>query len=187
MQPTHIQTMTVEQFDEWVYLPENITTNYEYIGGDIIPVVANNKSSMIAIEVAFVIKDYLRKNKLKGIVTGSDGGYIIGGERYIPDVAYTSHEKAPYALNIGYSPVPPDLVVEVISNPANSAEMNELLIKVPNYIAEGIVIWVIDSVAAQVKVYEPQQAVKIITADMTLIGGTIFPDFAVLVGDLFAE
>jgi Uma2 family endonuclease len=187
MQPAHIQTMTVEQFDEWVYLPENITTNYEYIGGEIISVVANNKSSTIAIEVAFVIKDYLRKNKLKGIVTGSDGGYIIGGERYIPDVAYTSHEKAPHALNVGYSPIPPDLVVEVISNPANSAEMNELLIKVPNYIAEGIVVWVIDPVAQQVKVYEPQKAVKVLTADMTLTGGAIFPDFAVPVGNLFAE
>ena len=88
---------------------------------------------------------------------------------------------------MGYSPIPPDLVVEVIGNPANSAEMSELLVKVPNYIAEGIVVWVIDPVAEQVKVYEPQKAVKILTADMTLIGGVIFPDFAVRVGDLFAE
>ena len=179
--------MTVTKFDEWVYLPENINTHYEYIGGEAIQVVSNNKSSHIAIEVAFLIKDYLRKNKLSGLVTGSDGGYIIGAQRYIPDVAYTSSQKAPYALDAGYSPIAPDLVVEVISNPANSAQMNDLIIKVPNYLAVGIVVWVIDPDAEQVLVYEPQQAVKIMSEEMTLTGGSVLPNFAVSVADLFAE
>lgn len=179
--------MTVEQFDEWVYLPDNITTHYEYIGGEIIAVVSNNKSSAIGGEVIFRIKDYLKKKKLKGLVTVPDGAYIIGGERYIPDVAYTSHDKAPYALTVGYSPIPPDLVVEVISNPDNRHEMSELLIKVPNYIAQGIVVWVIDLIAQQVMVYEPQKAVHILSAQMTLTGGALLPDFAVLVSDLFEE
>lgn len=179
--------MTVEQFDEWVYLSENITTHYEYIGGEVIAVVAKNKSSAIAGEVIYHIKDYLKKKKLKGLVTGADGGYSIGGGRYIPDVAYTSHDKARYTLDVGYSPVTPDLVVEVISNPDNRQEMNDLLIKVPNYIAQGIVVWVIDPITQHVMVYEPQKAVQILSAKMTLTGGALFPDFTVQVSDLFEE
>ncbi len=187
MQAIKTPTMTVTEFDEWVYLPENINTHYEYIGGEIVQVVSNQKSSRIAGEVIYRIKDYLHRKKMKGLVTVPDGGYIIGAERYIPDVAYTSAQKAPYALDAGYSPIPPDLVVEVISNPANSAEMNDLLIKVPNYLALGIVVWVIDPDAEHVLVYEPQQAVKILSKDMMLTGGSVLPDFAVLVADLFAE
>ena len=95
MQPANIQTMTVEQFDEWVYLPENINTNYEYIGGDIIPVVSNSKSSAIAGEIIYLIKAHFRSKKMKGLVTVPDGGYIIGGERYMPMLPIHHMKKRP--------------------------------------------------------------------------------------------
>lgn len=173
--------MTAEQFDQWVYLPENITAHYEFINGVAVHTLSSHKSSTIAVEINYLIKDYLRKKKLKGLVTGSDGGYIIGTERYIPDVAYTSPTKASAPLDVGYT----DLVVEVISNPQNSAEINDLLIKVPNYVAAGAVVWVIDPQAEQVRVYAPNTAVQVLFADMTLTGGDILPDFAVRVGAIF--
>jgi Uma2 family endonuclease len=73
--------MTIEEFDKWVFLPENLDKSFEFIGGEIVEVVSNNYSSEIAGEMLFQIKLFLRENKLKGHVTGADGGYIVSGER----------------------------------------------------------------------------------------------------------
>lgn len=42
------QVMTVEEFDEWAFLPENRDKRLEYIGGEIIDVTSNAYSSELA-------------------------------------------------------------------------------------------------------------------------------------------
>lgn len=63
----------------------------------------------------------------------------------------------------------------------------ELLIKVPNYLAVGVVVWVINPFSVQVLVYEPQKPVQILSGAMILTGGTILPGFAVRVDELLTE
>lgn len=179
----NIAPMTVEQFDEWVMLPNNIGMNYEYIGGEIKPVVAHGYSSRITAIIIYEIIAYLRRTGAEGKVTAPDGGYQIAGERYIPDVAYS---KDPSSTK-GYNPIAPDLVVEVISDPSSAKERADLHIKTANYLSVGCVVWIINPETQSVEVYAPNTPVQIIPTTGTLKGGDVLPDFAVKVTDLFPQ
>lgn len=85
--------MTVEEFDKWVFLPENADKSFEYIGEEIVDLVSNNYSSLIGGEILYHIKHFIKMNKIKGYVTGADGGYQVMEERYIPDVGYISGKR----------------------------------------------------------------------------------------------
>lgn len=177
----HIAPMSVDQFDKWVMSPDNIGRHYEYIGGEIKPVVAHGYSSRITAIVIYEIIAYLRRTGRHGKVTAPDGGYQIAGERYIPDVAYSQDPTS----TSGYNPIPPDLVVEVISDPSSVKERTDLHIKTANYLAVGCVVWVINPETRSVEVYAPNTPAQIIPATGMLTGGDILPDFAVPVQNLF--
>src|SRR5512133_3242381 len=112
---TQTQRMTVEEFDRFVALPQNADKLFEYIGGEVIEMVSNQRSSAIAYKLGVFIGMYLLQSKMGGIATGADGGYMIAGERYIPDIAYVSKARQSEPSERAYSPIPPDLAVEVLS------------------------------------------------------------------------
>jgi Uma2 family endonuclease len=180
------QQMTVDEFDEWVMQDANMGTDYEFIGGEVYDVTSNNYASETAMIIGAYLTIYVRSRNL-GRVTGSDGGYRVAGERYIPDVAYISYEKQPVPSETGFSPIPPDLVVEVISDPSSAKERKKLLIKVANYLLERIVVWVVNRDDESVEVYTPNKPVQVIPVTGRLTGGDILPDFAVDVADLFPK
>ncbi len=124
---------------------------------------------------------YLLANKL-GRLTGADGRYVIGGERYIPDVAYISFEKQPHPSREAYNPNPPDLAVEVLS-PTNDDE--KMRVKVTNYLLVGTIVWVVDPLSRTVEVYEPGKAVVILTDVDTLTAKSLLPNFALPIRDIF--
>jgi len=182
----NITQMTVEQFDEWVMLPENIGTNYEYIGGETYDVTSNNYASETAMLIGIYLGMYVVPRRL-GRITGSDGGYRVAGERYIPDVAYISYAKQPTPSEEGYNPNPPDLAVEVVSDPSSSKERKQLSIKIANYLLEGVNVWVMNPDDHSVEIYTPNKPVQVIPATGTLTGGDLLPEFSVLVKDLFPQ
>ena len=177
----HIQRITVEEFDEFVTLPENAERLFEYIGGEVVEVTASQRSSAIAARLGGFIGMYLLQNKI-GFVTGAKGGYQAAGERYIPKVAFVSKDRQPEPSDQAYSPIPPDLVIEVLS-PSNTA--HEMRIKVVNYLSVGTVVWVVDPDRKRVEVYTPGQAVEQIHADAVLDGGAVLPGFSVAVKEIF--
>lgn len=178
------QTMTVEEFDQWIFRPENVTKSFEYIGEAIIEVVSNNYSSQIAFEVGFYIKLHLKQKKIKGYVTGADGGYQVKHERYIPDVGYISGERQSEPCRVAYNPNYPDLAVEVVSPTDND---RDITIKVANYVAAGTVVWLIYPEQKQLNVIVPGQAVEQLSLDDTLNGSPIFEDFKLKVSEIFPE
>lgn len=178
------QRMTVEEFEQLVALPENADRRFEYIGGEAVEVVSNQRSSALAYNIGFFIKLYLREEGTGGIVTGADGGYMIGNERYIPDVAYISPARQTEISDQAYGPVPPDLVVEVLS-PSNDPD--DMRIKVVNYLRAGTTVWIVNPDKRHVEVYAPGQAPERITEDGTLDGGDILPGFTLAVSDIFVE
>jgi Uma2 family endonuclease len=121
-----------------------------------------------------------------GYVTTEAGGYMIAGERYSPDVAYISKAKQPEQAREGYNPVPPDLVVEV-DYPSTYASQQLLLIKVVNYLAAGVVVWLVRPESKTVAVYVPGEPVQIIGIDGTLDGGEVLPGFTLPLKDVFGE
>jgi Uma2 family endonuclease len=177
--------ITVEDFDEWVFLPENADKLFEFIGGEIIEVPSNPYSSEVAYEIGFHIKLFLRKKGVKGHVTGEAGGYMVSGERYAPDVAYISSEKQvslPYKQ--GYNPNPPELAVEVMSPTDNERNLG---IKVSNYLAAGTVVWVVRPDRKEVEIHSPAQAVKVLTEKDTLEGDTVLEGFSLAVKEIFPQ
>lgn len=175
------QSMTVEEFDRFVDLPENADRLFEYIGGEVVEVVSSARSSKIALRIGYFITGYLLQNDI-GHATGADGGYRVGGERYIPDVGFISRAHLPELPDLSYLPQAPELAVEVLS-PSNTP--HEMRVKIGNYLAAGTVVWLVDPDLKRVEVYAPGQPVQKIGLDGTLDGGTLLPGFALAVKDIF--
>jgi Uma2 family endonuclease len=178
------QRMTVEEFDRFVELPDNADRLFEYIGGEIVEVVSNQRSSAVTSDIAFFIKLYLREKAVAGFVTGADGGYVIAGERYIPDVAFVSEKRQPEPSDRAYGQVPPDLAVEVLS-PSN--DPGKMRLKVVNYLAVGTTVWVVDPDRKLVEVYAPGQPAQTVRLDGALDGGDVLPGFTLAVKDIFPD
>jgi Uma2 family endonuclease len=175
--------MTVEEFDAWVTLPENIDQHWEYIGGRKVQAISRPYASEIAANIVAEIRMFVKARKM-GRVTTADGGYQIMGERYIPDAAYISYLKQPNRTDESCNSNTPDLVVEVVS-PSNSDD--DMRIKLANYLSEGITVWIADENPERIEVYIPGQPVKVYGIDDTLVGGTVLPGFSVPVRELFPQ
>ena len=176
------QLISVEQFEAWVNLPENAEHDYEFIGGEIVSVVTHPLSSKIVGIFLIHIGSFVYQKDL-GHVTGADGGYQVGNERYMPDVGYISFSKQPILQSEeGYVPDAPDLVVEVAS--PNDIP-RQLTIKISNYLAAGTVVWVVYPDDEQVNVHAPGKPVQVFTKDDVLEAGSVLLDFKLKLSDIF--
>ncbi len=175
--------LTVEEFDRWIALPENAGRSFEFIGGEIIEVVSNNYSSIVAgIFLAYINLVVLRGNL--GWVTGADGGYWVSGEKYIPDVGFISRARQPEPCEEAWNPAAPDLAVEVLS-PGNTHD--EMRFKLVNYLRAGTTVWVANPEEQSVEVFSPQHAPLKLSVDDTLTGGAVLPGFSVPVRACFPK
>jgi Uma2 family endonuclease len=138
-----IQTkyVTDAEFDKFIRLPENANHDFELIAGEIVEkMVSSPRASAVGALIAGLLAVHVHQRGL-GRVTGADGSYVIGGERYIPDAAYISKARQPVQPGDAYNPLPPDLAVEVLSPSSTDDEMR---IKIAHYLAAGTLVWVVD-------------------------------------------
>lgn len=171
------QPMTTAVFDDWV---QHQTEDYEYVAGEVVAVVSNNYCSQIAMLIGAFITLFVKQNNL-GQVTGADGGYMVQGERYIPDVGFIGKDKQPKPCHDAYNPQPPDLAVEVVS-PTDTEK--RLLVKTSNYLASGTTVWIVYPDEKVVHVHRPGQAVTTVKQDDTLTSEAL-PGFSLTVADIF--
>lgn len=174
---------TVEEFDQFAALPENVDRRLEYIGEEIIDVVSNSYSSEVAANILILIGIYVKNNHL-GRVTGADGGYMVAGQRFIPDVAFISKAKQPEPSHDPYNPNAPDLAVEVLS-PTDDPGMIRL--KMASYLAAGTVVWIVNTENKGIEIYAPGQPAQLVSIAGTLDGGAVLPGFTLAVKDIFPE
>ena len=180
-----IQTrpVTAAEFDRQVALPANLHRNLELIAGEIVEkVVSNPRSSAIAAWILGKMAVFVDTHDL-GHVTGADGGYVVSGERYIPDAAFVAKARQPVLPDEAYNPLAPDLALEVLS-PTNTDE--EMRVKIVNYLAAGTVVWVVDH-GKRVEVHRTGQPVQILGPQDTLDGGGILPGFTLSAGEILAK
>jgi Uma2 family endonuclease len=118
------QAMTVEAFDEWAFLPENRDTRLEYIDGEIIEVTSNAFSSEVAAWILWLLGNFVHPRKM-GHLTGEGAGYMVGGARVSPDVAFVSKARQEKLSKRGWNPVAPDLAVEVVSPTDEKGEIEK--------------------------------------------------------------
>jgi len=174
---------TAEDFDAFAALPENADTLYEFVGGEIVEVPSNPYSSYIASRINRRLAEFVEDHDL-GFVTGEQGGYQVGEERYAPDVAYLSKAVQPELARSGYNPTPPQLAVEVIS-PTDREQF--VTIKVVNYLTVGTVVWVVRPDTKTVEVYVPGKSVQVLGVKDTLKGGDVLPGFTLAVEKIFPQ
>jgi Uma2 family endonuclease len=117
-------------------------------------------------------------------VSGADGGYRVAGERYRPEVAFSSKTRQPEASHEVYNPNAPDLAVEVLSP---SDKPDDMRIKIANYLAAGTLLWVVEPETKTVEIYTPGQKARRIRVTETLDGGAVLPGFTLVVKDIFPE
>lgn len=148
------------------------------LGGEIFEVSSNPFSSKVAITIATYIRMHMFENDI-GHVTGEQGGYMVAGERYAPDVAFISYEKQPELAKQGYNPNPPDLAVEVVKH-----EDELLTIKLSNYLSVGTLVWIVRPEEKQVEVHQTGKAAKVLGEKDTLDGGEVLPNLQIKVSDV---
>jgi Uma2 family endonuclease len=175
--------LSVAEFEEFILRPENLEQNFELIGGEIVPLVSNQRSSNIAAKILIKIGFYLEQNPI-GFVTGEAGGYMVAGERYMPDVGYISNQKQDEVPNVVYNPNAPDLAVEVVS-PTDSER--QLKYKMANYLAAQTVLWVVYPESQEIEVFVPGMPVQKLGINDTLDGGSVLPRFTLVLKDIFSK
>ncbi len=175
--------VTIEEFERYILLPENIHRNFEFIAGEIVEkMVSSRRSANVAAWILIQMGTFVLEHDL-GTVSGADGGYIVSGERYIPDVSFVSKARSSAGDDVAYYPLPPDLAVEVLS-PTNTDE--EMRVKVSNYLAAGTVLWLV-APRKRIEVHRPGQPVQVLYADDVLDGGDLLPGFQLSVRDILKK
>jgi len=175
--------VSVHEFEMIADLPENRNRRLEYSAGSLIEATSDDISSEIAMILARHLGNFVYANKL-GRIRGADGGYMVGTDRYMPDVSYVCRQRLPKPANKGWVPVAPDLAVEVISPTDNPRDIR---VKVANYLAVGTIVWLVDPVEKWIEVYTPNQTVQTLTLKDTLEGGTLLPGFTLEIQRVFDE
>lgn len=175
--------LSIADFYDFAQRPENAQRHLELIDGEVVDVPSNILASTIAIRIATLITMWLMQSNSDGNVSGADGGYVIEGHVFAPDVAF--YRDIPRAK--GFAQTPPLLAVEVISDPGSSTEQSELRRKLSIYRNADVVVWVVDFVAKQIEVHYPDNRIEIYGESMTLLGGDILAGFELAVKDIFPE
>jgi len=177
-----LERVSPEAFDQFVSLPENLERRFELIAGDVVEMVSNPESSMVTARLTGYLFMYLQRHPI-GVLTAADGGYVIGTERYIPDIGFITNKKLQQLpLSEAYLSVAPDLAVEVLS-PGNAERT--IRVKITNYLAMGTTVWIIDPPMRRVEVYEPGKMLAYFSGSDTLNGGTVLPGFLLSLDDLW--
>ncbi|MGQ9909540.1 MAG: Uma2 family endonuclease [Candidatus Flexifilum sp.] len=177
--------LTLDDFQAYASLPENADRRLELIAGEIIDVPSNKLASKVAQVISFFLQLFLRERGIAGHVLGADAGQIIDGHLLVPDVSYVSAARQGALTRQGFDAIPPELAVEVISDPANTVEQRTLRRKLTIYLSAGCVVWIVDPFARTVEVYAPGQPGLVLDETGTLTLETVLPGFALPVRDIF--
>ena len=162
---------------------------FEFVDGKVVQVPSNPWVSSISAIIVSLIWFHLRQNNLPGNLTTADGGFMVNGQRFAPDVTYVGPDKR--FVDRGYNPDPPDLAVEVVSDESNRQELNDLAAKLRHYRAAGVIVWVVLPRAQRVEIHDPaahlSQVPVTLGPDDTLTGPAFLPGFRLPLREIFSE
>jgi Uma2 family endonuclease len=177
--------MTVEDFWEFVALPENQDQRFELDNGLLIEISPSRPfNSITAMRVAAALGNFVYPRDL-GYITGPDGGYRVGPRKVRqPDVGYISKARLP-GIPARFE-IAPDLAVEIVSPD------EDVLKKARDYLAAGTkAVWGVYSDEREVAVIrlgaDGKITVEILGIDATLTCEDVLPGFALPVRDIFPQ
>jgi Uma2 family endonuclease len=102
-----------------------------------------------------------------------------------PDIAFVTRQRIPSdGIPRGYFPIAPDLAVEIVSPGDTVREVDD---KVADWLAAGCcAVWVVNPRWKTVTIYLTGGKITMLTAEQTLDGGSVLPDFQCPVSEIFA-
>ncbi|MBN1562506.1 MAG: Uma2 family endonuclease [Anaerolineae bacterium] len=174
--------------DDLLTLTTGQGERYELVEGELrVMAAAGGKHGWVADAISGEFYVYLKTHKTGIGVTAETGFFTRGDDRTVraPDYAYIPKDRIPVdGLPDGYLAIVPALVVEVISPHDRAGEIEE---KTQEWIAFGVdVVWVVYPTTERVYVYtQAERSPVIYTADDTITGGHILPEFSVAVSTFF--
>ncbi|HYG73600.1 MAG TPA: Uma2 family endonuclease [Planctomycetota bacterium] len=180
--------ISCEEF-EALALAEKVSPWAELIDGEIVEMAPGGwEHSYVSLNIATIIRDFVRANKL-GHVGTNEAGIHIKSE--LPrsrgaDVVFISYKRLPKGSRVkGFLRVPPELIVEVRSDKDTWAAVEE---KVADYHRTGIdEVWVADPATRTVKKFFRNAEPVIVHDGSDLDGGAVLPGFKTPVARFFDE
>jgi Uma2 family endonuclease len=181
-----IETVTSRQMTlaEFLASPES-DQNYEFIDGQVIRKMSPKRfhaslqaELLIFLRTLFEGKGYVYPEW--GIVlTRNDQDWCP-----VPDLTYISIERLPSDVGNEMCPVPPELVIEIMSE---GQTFKEFVAKAGDYLKAGILrVWVIDPMSRTFTVFYPDRPPETYQGDR-LLTDELFPDLAVTAEQFFVK
>lgn len=177
---------TVEEFEEFITLPENDERLLELIDGEIVEKAFAERQSVIAGNFYSALWNFAEPRKLGRVVF--EVRYRVPDDQHnsrIPDVSFTSAARLLPIVEEGAVPLIPDLCIEVQSPGDTPKQMRD---KAAYYLANGArLVWLAYSKKRMVEALYPNGEFDIFHEGETLTGGDVLPGFSLAVSDLFNE
>jgi Uma2 family endonuclease len=158
---------------------------YELINGEIRRLSpAGTRHSEVSGELFARLREFVKARRLGRVFESSAGFRLPNGNVRSPDISFVAagrfqDDESP----VGYSPVVPDLAVEVRS-PNDRAQ--EVLDKVGEYLDAGVrLVWVIDPPERRANRYRSLTDVRTVHAQDELDGEDVLPGFRCVLNEIF--
>jgi Uma2 family endonuclease len=180
---------------EQTYTPEDLLAmpegeKYELVDGHLVERNMSRLSNLVAGEVYYLVKGFVRNLDLGWVWTASQG-YVCFPDSprkvRFPDVSFVRKDRLPDAVTPdgGYVYIPPDLVVEVVSPNDTAYEVEN---KVVEYLGVGVpLIWVIFPESRTAYLYRGDGTVVRLREDDELTGEPVLPGFRCRLGEIFPK
>jgi Uma2 family endonuclease len=181
---------TVSDYEAWVNLPENADRRFELIHGEIVEKVPTEEHALIAAMIAHLILSYILPRNLGRVgVEPRHQMELDAHNARLPDVTFTSTERAGSVVTKGAIFYMPDLAIEVQSPDDRPREMRQ---KADYYLRNGTrLVWLVypPSRSAEVCTLTSDGILHIQTVDAegTLVGQDVIPGLSIPVREIFQQ
>lgn len=170
--------MTPAEFEAYATHPDNADRKLELIGGEVVEVVSDERSTSWSMRIAIEIGIYLKQNPI-GYLTDAQSGFSVGDNRFMPDVGFVLFTTSPRpgVYHRGLS-----LAVEVLSP---SDQDTTIADKVFYYTHNGTETWVVDPEAETLTVYRTDGHSYRLRRGDVLAGDPLLPGLNLPINDIF--
>jgi Uma2 family endonuclease len=158
---------------------------YELVDGEIRVSPAGSRHGAVSLQLAARLLAFVKDRRLGYVFDSSTGFRLPGGNVRSPDVAFVARGRFERdELPEGFSPVAPDLAIEVLSP---EDRPRQVLDKVGEYLQAGVrLVWVVDPRRARAAIYRSLTDVRELGASDALEGEDVVPGFRCVLGEILA-
>jgi Uma2 family endonuclease len=159
---------------------------YELVDGELVVSPAGSRHGAVCIKLSTRLATFIEPRRLGHLFDSSTGFRMPNGNVRLPDVAFVARgrfegDKVPE----GFSPVPPDLAVEVLSP---DDRPRHVLDKVGEYLDAGVpLVWVLDPKTRTATIHRSLSSVRTVAESGDLDGEDVLPGFRCSLADILAE